>query len=371
MASLEQATIYGVSDVGFAVGRRLASAGFDVTMADESLKTAVHLPKADSLILSTLFGEDTLNPIIPLSECVARSSVLVFSPKLKSSGAEGRAEQLLRLKEIGQSLSKGCTLLNVVPLSLGGNKSFLGLVEEQSGLKAGSDFTYIYAPAFSEGGFPIAGIQGKPPTKKLAAALGVSRTLTDVDSAELTFVGYTLRKYLEKAVQASIYRDLSITVLPDRTLYIDDLSKGFFEVQLLMESLQQGDPLLHFAAGAMRSLSSYMKILESFIRLQVRNKGLKAIRSRVLVLWSIDQFEMKAEKARLLSMLLAELREVFGDVEYWNPHDPEGKDRTRPLLSERYQVIVACSAHDKELLESSRPLQGQVIVTATLPPEVA
>ncbi|HVP22408.1 MAG TPA: hypothetical protein VMS77_00695 [Conexivisphaerales archaeon] len=368
---MDQATIYGVSDVGFAAGRRLASAGLEVTIADESLKTAVRLPKADSAVLSTLFGEDTLSPIVPLSECISRSAVLVFSPKLKSSGAEGRAEQLLRLKEVGQSLGKGCIVLNVVPLSLGGNKSFVGILEEQSGLKAGTDFTYVYAPASSEGGSPVGGIMGKPLTKKLSAALGLPSALTDVDTAELMFVGYTLRKYLEKAVQASMYRDLSVTVRPDRTLYIDDLSKGFFEVQLLMEGLQQGDPLLHFAAGAMRSLSSYMKILESFIRLQVRNRGLKAIRSRILVLWSIDQFEMKAEKSRLLSMLLAELREVFGEVEYWNPHDPEGRERSRPLLSERYQVVVTCSAQDSKLIDSSRPSPGQVVVTATLPPEVA
>ncbi len=212
---------------------------------------------------------------------------------------------------------------------------------------------------------------GKPPTKKLTAALGIPPQQPDVDSAELTFVGHTLRRYLDKAVQASIYRDLAVTVQPANPLYIDDLSKGFFEVQLLMESLQQGDPLLHFAAGAMRSLSSYMKTLESFIRLQVRNKGLKAIRSRILVLWSIDQYEMKAEKARLLGMLLSELREVFGEVEYWNPHDPEGKDRTRPLLSERYQVVVTCSARDAELIASSRSPPGQVVVVATLPPAVA
>jgi hypothetical protein len=368
---LELATIYGVSDVGFAVGRRLASAGFDVTIADESLKTAVHLPKADSLVLSSLFGEDTLSPIIPLSECISRSSVLIFSPKLKSSGAEGRAEQLMRLKEVGQSLSKGSTVMNVVPLSIGGNKSFLSILEEQSGLKPGVEFAYLYAPASSNGGIPAAGLLGKAPSRKLCNALGIPTSPTDVDSAELIYIGHTLREYLDKAVQASIYRDLSITIQPDATLYIDDLSRGLFEVQLLMESLQQGDPLLHFAAGAMRSLSSYMKILESFIRLQVRNKGLKAIRSRILVLWSVDQYEMKAEKARLLSILLAELREVFGEVEYWNPFDPEGRERARPPLSERYQVVVVCSARDRELLEASRPLPGQVVVRATLPPEVA
>jgi len=367
---LDQATIYGISDVGFAAGRKLASVGYEVTLADESLKTAVHLPKAGNVVLSALFGEDALNPIMPLSESVSKATLLVFSPKLKSSGAEGRAEQLLRLKEVGQSLNKGSTVLNVVPLSIGGNKAFLSILEEQSGLKAGADFAYLYAPSSSDGGFPVAGIIGKSPPKKLMAALGIPPALSDVDTVELTFVGYTLRRYLDKAVQASIYRDLGVNVEPERTLYIDDLSKGFFEVQLLMESLQQGDPLLHFAAGAMRSLSSYMKVLESFIRLQVRNKGLKAIRSRILVLWSIDQFEMKAEKARLLSMLLSELREVFGEVEYWNPHDPEGKERTRPLLSERYQVVVTCSAHDSELLAASRPTPGQVVVMATLPPGV-
>jgi len=368
---LEQATIYGVSDVGFAVGRRLASAGFAVTMADESLKTAVTLPKVDNLILATLFGEDTLSPIIPLSECISRSSILVFSPKLRSSGAEGRAEQLLRLKEVGQNLSQGCTVLNVVPLSLGVNKSFVGILEEQSGLKAGAEFTYIYAPASSDGGFPSVGLLGKAPPKKLCSAFGIPAEMTDVDSAELAYVGFTLRRYLDKVVQASMYRDLSASIHSDESIYIDDLSRGFFEVQMLVESLPQGDPLLHFAAGAMRSLSSYMKVLESFIRLQVRNRGLKAIRSRILVLWSIDQFEMKAEKQRLLSMLLAELREVFGEVEYWNPHDPEGRDHSRPLLSERYQVVVVCSPKDRDVLETSKPTPGQIVVRASLPPEAA
>jgi hypothetical protein len=368
---LDQATIYGVSDLGFAAGRKLASAGFSVSIADESLKTAVRLPKAENLRLSTLFGEDTLSPIIPLSECISDATILLFCPRLKSSGAEGRAEQLLRLKEVGQNLSKGSTVVNMVPLSIGFNKSFISILEEQSGLKAGEDFTYVYAPASSEGTLPAAGLLGKPLTKKLSAALGMPALLSDVDSAELIYVGLTLREYLGKAVQASIYRDLSVTMVPDVPLYLEDLSKGFYEIQLLTESLQQGDPLLHFAAGAMRSVSGYIKILESFVRLQVRNRGLKAIRSRILVLWSIDRFEMKAEKARLLAMLLGELREVFGEVEYWNPHDSEGRERSRPPLLERYQVVVACSAGDCDLLAGTRPSPGQIIVRAALPPEAA
>jgi len=34
-------------------------------------------------------------------------------------------------------------------------------------------------------------------------------------------------------------------------------------------------------------------------------------------------------------------------------------------------VVVICSARDRELLEASRPFPGQVVVRATLPPEVA
>lgn len=368
---MDQATIYGVSDSGFFLGRKLAAAGYAVTVADESLKTAVALPSAGHYNIASLFGEDTLSPIVPLSECIYRSSVVVFAPRLKSSGAEGRAEHLMRLKEVGQSLSKGSTLVNIVPLSIQGNKSTVGILEEQSGLKAGDEFTYIYAPSLSSGIGSVSGLLGKAPQRKLCSALGLPTAMVDVDSAELLYVQAALREYLDKAVQASICRDVVVAIKPEKPLFVEDLSKGLFEIQLLMEALPQGDPLLHFAAGAMRSLSGYIKTLESYIRLQIRNRGLKAIRSRLLILWTIDQFEMKAEKARLLSMLLSELREVFGEVEYWNPYDAEGGDRSRPPLAERYQVVITCSAHDHEAYLKGRPTPGQVVIKASLPPESA
>jgi hypothetical protein len=369
MPAMEQATVYGVSDAGFKLGRGLASAGYLVSMVDESLKTAVRLPESGERNLASLFGEDTLSPIAPLSGTIADSSVIVFAPKLRLSGAEARAEMLLRLKEVGQNMTRGCVLLNVVPFPPGGNRGALNVLEEQSGLKPGQEFTYIYLPESGRGDHAPAGLLGKAPPKKIWMAVGFPSVQMDVDSAELLFVQYMLRSYLDKAVQTATYRDLSVSFKPEKPIYVQDLSEGLYEVQMLTESLPQGDPLLHFAAGAMRSLSGYIKVLESFLRVQTRNKGLKAIRSKILVLWSIDQYEMKAERLRLLGLILSELREVFGEVQYWNPHDLESKERAQPPFADRYQVVVACSPHDLEEYVKARPSAGQLVVKACVPPE--
>jgi hypothetical protein len=335
-----------------------------VHVVDERIKTSYSLGEKPPASIRQLVGEDSLLPIEPLSSSLQAAEKIILAPRLRYSD-EGRAEWLQRLKEVGQNMTEGCTLVNLVPLTLGGNRETLTILEEQSGIKAGDGFSYVYAPY---GGSKVAGYTGSgAPPDWASGILGNPNWSSSVDEAELLYVRWSLATYTPKALDASFYRDPMMNFQPQSTLFLDDLSQGFYEMQLLTDTLQHGDTLHHLATGALKSVSSYAHTLESYLRLHSREKGLKAIRSRILLVWRHDSSEMKGERVRLLEMFLNSLREVFGDVDHWNPSSGD-EARARPPNIERYQMIVACSQEDLEMCRTAlRRSAGQALIAASIP----
>jgi hypothetical protein len=198
--------------------------------------------------------------------------------------------------------------------------------------------------------------------------LNRSKWYKSIDEAELQYIRWVLSEYVPKALDASFYKDASTQIELLSNLFLDDLAQGIYEMQLFADTLQHGDTLHHLATGSLKALQSYTHALENYLRLFSRNKGLKAIRSKVLLVWSYDLHEMKSERSRIISSLLNSLREIFGDVELWNPNEQAGEERKRIPSVERYQMIVACSKYDLNLCNTSiRRNQDQVVISASIP----
>jgi hypothetical protein len=146
----ERAAVYGTSSEGYKLALFLHSMGDKVSIIDERIKTSYELSGKPPESIRQIIGEDSLYPIQPLSAALQQADKIVLAPRLKHS-EEGRAEWLQRLKEIGQNLKDGSMLVNLVPLTLGGNREALTIIEDQSGLKAGKEFGYVYSPVGNSG----------------------------------------------------------------------------------------------------------------------------------------------------------------------------------------------------------------------------
>lgn len=360
----ERAAVYGTSSEGYMMALFLHDIGDKVGIIDERIKISYELSGKPPLSIKSIIGEDSLYPIQPLSAVLQQADKIVMAPLLKNA-EEGRAEWLQRLKEVGQNMKEGCFLVNMVPLALGGNRETLAILEEYSGLKPGKEFGYLYAPVGKAG---IASYLADQLPEWVTKVMKKVRWLNSLDEAELEYLREAIADYIPKALQASFYKDFTVQPEMQSDLFLDDMAEGIYDMQLFADTLQHGDTLHHFASGSLKAVQNYIHTLESYLRYYSRNKGLKAIRSRVLLVWSYDTQEMKSERSRVMSSLLAALQEVFGTVDVYNPLEQSTEERKRPPYAEKYHMIVPCSKEDLRLCTENIHRTGeQAIISASVP----
>ncbi|MDG6933550.1 MAG: hypothetical protein JRN68_02515 [Nitrososphaerota archaeon] len=363
----EKTAVYGASVEGYAVALSIMKSGNEVSILDERIKTSFTLMENAPTSIRQLVGEDSLYPIRPISSVLQSSSQVILAPRLRFS-EEGRAEWLQRLKEVGQNLGEQAMLVNLVPLSAGGNKEALAIIEEQSGLKPGKDFRYVYVPV---GSSHVAGYLGESqPPRWFDDIFGELRWTRTIEESELEYIRWALADYIPKALAISFYKEGSTLLLDKNKLFLDDMAQGLYDMHLFSDTLPHGDTLHHFATGALKAVSNYTHTLGSYLRNYARERGLKAIRSRILLVWGHEGSEMKGERARLQGVILNSLREVFGDVDSWNPAE-QPEEKKRPPNLDRYQMIVPCSQADLKTCQAfTRSNSEQAIITASVPVSV-
>ena len=106
-----------------------------------------------------------------------------------------------------------------------------------------------------------------------------------------------------------------------------------------------------------RDRDGYIKKLIDEVRLVLKRNELKASRTRVLLLWSLDTYEMKGEKHEKLTELETKLKDYIGDVEaIQSPIDIFSNDKTI--------IIVACSQSDYDYISKNKKDTDYIIIKA-------
>ena len=109
--------------------------------------------------------------------------------------------------------------------------------------------------------------------------------------------------------------------------------------------------------GSLKGVDGYIKKLIDEIRLVLKRNELKASRTKILLLWSLDAYEMKGEKHEKLSELETKLKDYIGDVEsIQNPQDIFANDKTI--------IIVACSELDYKSISKIKKDNDYIIIKA-------
>ncbi|MCP8321027.1 MAG: hypothetical protein H3Z52_08810, partial [archaeon] len=224
--------------------------------------------------------------------------------------------------------------------------------------------------------------------ESLKSALTDAPKILPLHLAELLYSKYIIKKYNSIVTEFESFKMLGKTgkvslksFAEDREVYLENMVENLFDIKVTADTLKTGEPIWYMVSGILKSLESYFKYIINEVRSIIKDEGLKASRTRILVVWSIDPFEIRGDKTSALSTLVEKLHDCVGDIATFNtmPYlqalrlEP-GIKRGLPLSVDKDNIILACSKDDFELVfkiaKIERPEMKPIIIKANLPVEV-
>ena len=362
--------IYGLSTEGYSLACQIALNGGDVQIIDESIPSAISIKQdiASSYpSVQALKDDEPLLAMTSIDAAISKAQVLIFSPRLRKTGPDIKIEINSKFKDAVSNVKKGCSIVYGLGTGFGGNSENMSLLEHVTGLKVGKNVSYFYYPLSKENVVKsyIGSLNGKENEilKKLLVGDGNFNFLT-LNSSEYFHAMDILKQFssqtsiLEvcKFAKDSVTKsDLDSEKLGE--IFLDDMIDGLFDLRSLSSSFEGASSLTYLINGSMKGLDGYIKRLIDETRLILKKNELKASRTKILLLWTIDQHEMKGEKIEKLQELETKLKDYIGDVESVSqPIDIFQNDKTT--------IVVICSKYDFDYMLKNNKDNELIILKA-------
>ena len=358
--SSEPIVVYGLSTEGYKIASAIAIRGHKVSLIDESARMAIMLkPEITKTYptVSSLLEDEPLLELQPVDVAIKMASYVFFSPKVRKTGQDVRADISSKLRDVVRSISPGTSIVFTLPTGVGGNTENIALIEHLTGYVIGRDIYYYYMPITSVSELSQSDllVGSSSSNKKDLHLLGLIQDLpetegsniVDIYSAELAHVIRILEHYTGLASTLEVCKQTHSSGFPSQVLqnkygdlYIDEISNGLYDLRVVASSLSGAGPLAYLVNGTIKGIEGYVKHLIDRLRLVLKMAELKASRTRVIIAWTLDQNEMKGDKIELFSTMESRLKDYIGDVE------------RRPGTSldiyptDKNTVVIACSKDD-------------------------
>ena len=355
--SSKNTVVYGLSTEGYQIASSLAIRGYKVSLVDEAARMAITLkPEIASSYanVSSLMEDEPLLSLEPIDLAVKDASYVFFAPKIRKVGQDAKADCQIKLRDAIRALGKGCSVIYCLPTGIGGNSENIAMIEHVTGLSANSDFHYYYIPLTTSNPFPKEMVVGSTDTvnnsdiSKLLTHQNMFEKLTvvDVASAEFIHAIKVLNLYSGTASVLEIFKlargnnigEGAYGLFTD--IFLDDISDGLYDLRAISASLTGAGPLMYLVNGTIKATEGYVKHLIDRIRDTLKNRDLKASRTKVVVAWTLDVNEMRGDKIELMHSLESRLKDYIGDVEL------QYGSKLELYPSDKTVVIVACSKYD-------------------------
>jgi len=362
--------VYGLSTEGYSLACQIALNGGDVQIIDESTPSAISIKQdiAKSYpSVQALKDDEPLLAMTSIDAAISKAQVLIFAPRIRKTGQDIKIEINSKFKDAVSNIKKGCNVVYGLGTGFGGNSENISLLEHVTGLKVGKNVSYFYYPLSKES--PIKPYIGSSNSKENDT---LKKLLTDdkkfnflsLNSSEYFHAIDVLKQFssqtsiLEvcKFAKDSVTKsDLNSEKLGE--LYLDDFIDGLFDLRSLSSSFEGASSLMYLINGSMKGLDGYIKRLIDETRLILKKNELKASRTKILLLWTLDQHEMKGEKIEKLQELETKLKDYIGDVESISqPVDIFQNDKTT--------IVVVCSKQDFDYIMKNNKDDELIILKA-------
>ncbi len=362
--------VYGLSTEGYSLACQIALNGGDVQIIDESTPSAISIKQdiAKSYpSVQALKDDEPLLAMTSIDAAISKAQVLIFAPRIRKTGQDIKIEINSKFKDAVSNIKKGCNVVYGLGTGFGGNSENISLLEHVTGLKVGKNISYYYYPLSKESTIkPYIGSSDSKENETLKKLLTNEKKFNflSLNSAEYFHAIDILKQFssqtsiLEvcKFAKDSVTKsDLNSEKLGE--LYLDDFIDGLFDLRSLSSSFEGASSLMYLINGSMKGLDGYIKRLIDETRLILKKNELKASRTKILLLWTLDQHEMKGEKIEKLLELETKLKDYIGDVESISqPVDIFQNDKTT--------IIVVCSKRDFDYIMKNNKDDELIILKA-------
>ena len=365
--------VYGLSTEGYSIACQMAIKGADVFIVDESAHMAISLKAEIAKTypnVTSLKEDEPLLGVEPIDVAISHAEYLFFAPRIRKTGQEAKMEIHSKFKDATSSIKKGGSVIYNLPTGIGGNNETISLLEHVSGLEMGKGISYFYYP-LSKNNFPeiIGSFNAKNDDKlaKLLESDKKGKKFVSISSAEILHAIKILTQFssLSSVLEVSKFaqdeqtrNDLVLTDYND--LFLDDMTNGLYDLRSLGTSVEGAGTMMYLVNGSIKGIEGYVKRLIDEIRSTLKKNELKASRTKVVLVWTQDSYEMRGDKVDMLNSLVTKLRDYIGDVEI---HQGPELDI---FHSDKTTIIVACSKFDYDKITKNGK-DSDIIVIKTNP----
>ena len=337
-----------------------------VAIVDETLQMALELDSkflARNPDLNELMSSEPLMSFKPIENVLANSSVVFFTPKLRRPSEESLIEASTKLRELSRYLTSGTTLVNTLPTGPGGNAENIMIVEKQTGYRVGDSLSYAYIPL--RAGAAEAKVVSFPATGKdehPLELLGFRANVQNIFGAELSYVSSVLGSAMKMATEIELEkkaRDAKIISPPsEKEDYFDDFALDIHELKAIQSSEEAGESITYLAGAALKSFESYVRYVVDETREMLKEMELKASRTKVIILWSLDKYEMRGDRLQMAENISQRLRDYVTDVEI--VRGPRLASGSEVFDSQKHNLVIVCSKGDYDALKLSKKSRRSV-----------
>ena len=358
--------MYGLTSEAYRLAADLVDRA-QVTIVDETLQMAMDIEPGflkKNPNLQDVMSEEPLLSFKPLEQVLGDAQLIFFTPKLRRPSDETLIEAGSKLRDMAKYLSRGVTLVNSLPTGPGGNSENIMLVEKQTGLQIGSTLTYAYMPLRPKDSKPAvvsaAGLQEKGPLQ----ALGYSPNSQNVFSAELEYAAGVMEAAVESVTEIEMARrarEAKVALQRKSETYIDEFSKYLFELKAIQASEETGESISYLAGATLKSFENYVRYVVDETREVLKEKQLKASRTKISLLWSLDRYEMRGERLQVAESIQQRLRDYVTDVDIVSGSKVRaGPEVIDPL---KHNVVIVCSKEDQDSFKAMKKGLGNAEAT--------
>jgi len=348
--------IYGLSTEGYSLACQIALNGGDVQIIDESTPSAISIKEdiANSYpTVQALKDDEPLLAMTSIDAAISKAQVLIFAPKIRKTGQDIKIEINSKFKDAVSNIKKNCLVVYGLGTGFGGNSENMSLLEHVTGLKVGKNVSYFYYPLSKENiSKSFIGSSDGKENESLKKLFSFNKNLNflTLTSSEYFHAIDILKQFSNQtsilevckfAKDSATKSDLNSEKLGE--IFLDDIVDDLFDLRSLSSSFEGASSLMYLINGSMKGIDGYIKRLIDETRLILKKNELKASRTKILLLWTLDQHEMKGEKIEKLQELELKLKDYIGDVESISqPTDIFQNDKTT--------IVVVCSKSDLEYI---------------------
>ncbi len=344
--------IYGLSTEGYSLACKIALNGGDVQIIDESTPSAISIKEdiANSYpTVKALKDDEPLLAMTSIDAAISKAQVLVFAPKIRKTGQDIKIEINSKFKDAVSKIKKNCIVVYGLGTGFGGNSENMSLLEHVTGLKVGKNISYFYYPLSKENiSKSFIGSSDGKENAALKKLFSFSKNLNflTLTSSEYFHAIDILKQFSNQTSILEVCKfakdSTTKSILDSENigeLFLDDIIDNLFDLRSLSSSFEGANSLMYLINGSMKGIDGFIKRLIDETRLVLKKNELKASRTKILLLWTLDQHEMKGEKIEKLQELETKLKDYIGDVESISQVD----DIT---LNDKTTIVVVCSRSD-------------------------